>query len=145
MKNPPAIFLTLALAVSAAQAAKVPVDNNSSTAPARIQSVFIIPTGTKDGRDPFFPESTRLKATPTTTLTPAVRQTMEISSLKFQGISGTPGSLVAIINDHAFAVGDDGDVITGTGRVHIRCLEIQADHVTLEINGQAHRINFQTK
>ena len=143
MKNPPAIFLTLALAVSAAQAAKVPADNNPSIAPVRIQSVFIIPTSSKDGRDPFFPESKRLKATPT--VTPEARQTMEISSLKFQGVSGTPGSLVAIINDHAYAVGDDGDVITATGRVHIRCLEIQADHVTVEINGQAHRINFQSK
>ena len=145
MKIPPAIFLTLVLAVSAAHAEKVPAEHKPSTAPGNVKSVFIVPTSTKDGRDPFFPESTRLKAESTTALTPAVRQTMEISSLKFQGISGTPGSLVAIINDHAFAAGDDGDVITSNGRVHIRCLEIQEDHVTVEINGQVHRVNFQTR
>jgi hypothetical protein len=144
MKISLAIFLTLALAVSAAQAANAPADNNTSVSD-RVQSVFVVPASTKDGRDPFYPESNRLKSAPTKGMTPAAERTLEISSLKFQGISGTPGSLVAIINDHAFAPGDDGDVITGNGRVHIRCLEIQEDHVTVEINGQVHRVNFQTQ
>jgi len=50
--------------------------------------------------------------------------------------------LLAIINNHTFAVGDEGDVLTTSGRVSLRCLEIHPDYVIVEINGQIHRINM---
>lgn len=94
-------------------------------------SVFVIPASFREGRDPFFPESTRmLEAQAVAT------KTTEISALTVKGFSGTPGHRFVIINNHTFGIGDEGDVLTPTGRVHIRCTEIHADLVTIEINGQ---------
>ena len=42
---------------------------------------------------------------------------------------------MAIINNHTFAVGDEGDVRTANGEVHLRCVEIRAGVVVIEING----------
>ena len=42
---------------------------------------------------------------------------------------------MAIINNHTFAVGDEGDVITPSGRVHLRCIDIQPGTVVIEVNG----------
>ena len=67
----------------------------------------------------------------------------EITSLKYMGLSGTQGRLFAIINNHTFTVGDDGDVMTTSGRVHLRCVEINANEVMVEINGQLHRIKLE--
>ena len=117
---------------------KVQAQNtNPPTGSAQIQSVFIMPTSSKEGRDPFFPESTR-----TIEAMAASTHTVEISSLRVPGISGTPGHFLAIINNHTFAVGDEGDVLTTSGRVSLRCLEIHPDYVIVEINGQIHRINM---
>lgn len=106
-----------------------------STGFGNIQSVFVTPTSLKDGRDPFFPESGRAMENAM-----AQNHTVEISSLKVPGISGTPGHLFAIINNHTFAVGEEGDVKTAGGPVHLRCVDIQNSAVLVEINGQIHRI-----
>jgi hypothetical protein len=138
MKNLPFTFLALAMGVSWLQGMKVQAQNtNPPAGSAQIQSVFIMPTSSKDGRDPFFPESTR-----TVDAMMAASHVVEITSLKVPGISGTPGHLLAIINNHTFAVGDEGDVLTTSGRVSLRCLEIHPDYVVVEINGQIHRINL---
>jgi hypothetical protein len=100
-----------------------------------IPSVFVIPTNPHDGRDPFFPESVRAAESMM-----ASTHTVEITSLKVPGISGTPGHLFAIINNHTFGVGEEGDVKTAGGPVHLRCVEILNDAVMVEINGQIHRI-----
>jgi len=102
--------------------------------------VFIIPTNVRDGRDPFFPESTRL-------LEVAVQVThkVEAASLIIKGFSGPPEHRFVIINNHTFAPGYEGDVLTSNGRAHIRCVEIRNDSVVVEINGQRHEIPYQTK
>jgi hypothetical protein len=106
-----------------------------STGFGNIQSVFTAPTSLKDGRDPFFPESGRAMENAM-----AQSHTVEISSLKVPGISGTRGHLFAIINNHTFAIGEEGDVKTAGGPVHLRCVDIQNSAVLVEINGQIHRI-----
>ena len=73
----------------------------------------------------------------------ASSHTVEITSLKVPGVSGTPGHLFAIINNHTFAVGEEGDVKTSGGPVHLRCVEIQNNAVMVEINGQLHRLNVE--
>jgi hypothetical protein len=105
--------------------------------PAFTRAVFILPISSRDGRDPFYPESIRLvaEAAPTS-------GSFDISSLKVPGISGTPGHLFAIINNHTFGIGDEGDVVTPSGRVHLRCVDINPELVTIEINGQIHRIRI---
>ena len=143
MKNLTLIFLPLTLAVSlpwACAAKPSETETNVSTGVGSVQSVFVQPASAKDGRDPFFPESARLAAS-VAAAEPAAPHTVEISSLRVPGILGTPGHWLAVINNHTFAEGDEGEVLTADGRVDVLCLEIQADHVLVKINGQVHRLN----
>ncbi len=128
----------LALALSTVGAVSAHAGNASTNSAPQIRSIFVLPSNTKEGRDPFFPESTRLVdvAAPT-------NHVAEITSLKVPGISGPPEHRLAIINNHTFAVGDEGDVLTTGGRIHLRCIEIHADAVVVEVNGQLHRINLE--
>jgi hypothetical protein len=123
-----------------ALAAKAQAPAQASTGIGTIQSVFILPASAAEGRDPFYPESTRA-------IEAAANQnhTVEITALKVPGISGTPGHFLAIINTHTFAVGEEGDLKTAGGSVHIRCLAIQPDAVMVEINGQIHRLPVEAQ
>ena len=115
-------------------------ENKSAPTPITISSTFIVPANTKDGRDPFFPESTRtFEAMIAASQT---NRTAEITSLKVPGISGTSGKLLAIINNHTFAVGDEGDVLASGGKVHLKCIQITPTYVVVEVNGRNHRINL---
>jgi len=110
------------------------------------RSVFDIPTTVKEGRDPFFPESTRAADVAAAAAATASHNPNEaIAGLKVPGISGTPGHQFAIINNHTFAVGDEGDVMTSSGRVHLRCIKIQPDAVVVEIAGRIHQIKVDSK
>jgi len=113
----------------------------SSAAPPPVpRSVFNQPASPKEGRDPFFPTSMRLFASmviPT--------DTKDLSSLVIRGKSGTLDHPLVIINDVTFAVGDERDVITPEGRIHIRCLQIIGDLAVIEANGQRHQLRFEVK
>lgn len=132
------------LALAAVSSASGVVAKDAPAPVTRSLSVFEIPSSVKDGRDPFFPESTRTsEAAAAAAAAASTTRTAEITSLKVPGISGTPGHLLAIINNHTFAVGDEGDVITESGRLHLRCIDIQHDTVTVEVNGHIHRIKVE--
>ncbi|HUA69371.1 MAG TPA: hypothetical protein VMA13_12550 [Candidatus Saccharimonadales bacterium] len=103
-----------------------------------IRSVFIMPANPGEGRDPFFPDSVR----PYENAAAATPKTADITSLVLRGFSGTVDHRLVIINNHTFAVGDEGDVITSTGRIHLRCVEIGADNVIVEIGGQYHKLSY---
>jgi hypothetical protein len=110
-------------------------------APAKlepIKSVFTIPASPKEGRDPFFPESTRVYEVFAATTVHAV----EITTLKVKGYSMINGQPMVIINNHAFMINDEGDVLTSSGRVHIRCLDIKPSNAIIEENGQIHTLRF---
>ena len=112
------------------------------TAPAKPPvSVFVMPAGTRDGRDPFFPESTR----PYEDALPAKAHTVETSSLVIAGHSVEHGLEMVIVNNHTFAVGDEGDVLTPTGRVHLRLLAIHGETAEIEVNGTTREINISNK
>jgi hypothetical protein len=135
------IFQTIValVAVFAVPVAKAQAPTQASTGIGTIQSVFILPASPAEGRDPFYPESTRaIEAA--AAANQSQNHTVEITSLKVPGVSGTPGHFLAIINTHTFAVGEEGDLKTSGGSVHIRCLDIRPDAVMVEINGQVHRL-----
>lgn len=126
--------------LAAILAAKVQAGTQAQNANGLVQSVFVLPANSAEGRDPFFPESTRVMES-AAAATASQNHSVEITSLKVPGISGTPGHYLAIINTHTFAVGDEEDLkIPGGGLAHIRCLSIQPDAVMVEINGQVHRL-----
>jgi len=109
------------------------------------QSVFIQPNGPSDGKDPFFPKSDypyHKPVTPHTTAAP----TPEPIQLKLLGISLGEKPL-AIINNQNFRVGDDLDVKGQTGvRIHIKCIDIKADSVTIELpTGEKQELRMRSK
>jgi hypothetical protein len=96
-----------------------------------VRSVFKIPINVREGRDPFFPESMRVFQA-----AEALNHAAEITVLTVKGYSVSQGNPLVIINNHTFATGDEGDVLTPRGRVHVRCVEIHPNVVIVEINGQ---------
>jgi hypothetical protein len=131
------IWILLVLSISFSALGQI---TNSPVAPVPISSVFVQPTSASEGHDPFFPESSRPyeSALPTT-------HAIEITSLSVKGFSRVLGHEFVIINNHTFGLGDEGDVITTGGRVHIRCLEIRNNSVLIEINGQQHELGLSSK
>jgi hypothetical protein len=127
-------------------AAVLPVAANDTNDPPAAptpapRSIFNQPTSPKDGRDPFFPASMRLFASAVV----PTSKTKDLSSLIIRGKSGMPDHPLVIINDVTFAEGDDRDVITPDGRIHIHCLQIIGDLVVIEANGQRHQLRFGLK
>ena len=142
MKNSRTKSITLSLAlgyvlVSAAHAAAEPPSSMTNV----IRSVFVIPSEPREGRDPFFPNSTRPYKTTVTT----VSHSADISALIIKGFSGSMDHRFVIINNHTFAPGDEGDVITASGRVHLSCIEIKTNSVVIEIGGERHELFYFDK
>lgn len=128
-----------------ARKAETPVATSALPAQPPIpQSIFVVPRSPDEGRDPFFPESTRnysssapaAKAAPT----PAVR----ISELRLKGIFGQVDSRLAIINDKTLAAGEEADVLCLGGRVRIRCLEIHEDFVVIQSGDDRRELHLRS-
>jgi hypothetical protein len=106
---------------------------------AALRSVFVIPAGPNEGRDPFFPASTR----PYEKAQVAVQTHIaDITSLVLKGISGPVDSRLAIINNRTFAIGDEQDIATPQGRIRVRCVEIKNDSVVIESSGQRQELKY---
>jgi hypothetical protein len=91
-----------------------------------IQSVFIIPTSPAPYATPISPHSPTLQ-----------------TSLSITGISrDNHNNYFAIIGNHTYGVGDEGDVKTSEGSIHIRCVEIKPTSVVVEVDGQLHELPF---
>ena len=101
-------------------------------------SAFTIPADTKEGRDPFFPDSTR----PYEAAAAANPKVADVTSLVLKGFSGSLNNRLVIINNHTFAAGDEGDVITPVGRIHLTCIEIKTNSVVIEVGGQRHELFY---
>lgn len=89
--------------------------------PAPPVSTFAIPLKQIEGRDPFFPNSSRVYGT---TSTATNRGPSIVADLVLKGISGTPEQPLAIINTTTLAAGETNEVITKSGRLRIQCVEI---------------------
>jgi hypothetical protein len=131
-----AAFVTV-LPVAAAPPAAAPVAQPVKPE-VMPRSVFVIPTNRNEGRDPFFPNSSRPYEA-VASKNPAVS---DLSLLVLKGISGPPDHRLAIINNHTFGVGDEGDVLTSHSRIHLRCVEIKARSVVVESGGQRHELSY---
>ncbi len=113
--------------------------------PAPPQSVFIYPSSPEEGRDPFFPDSLRPYANnPALTNKPAPAITV---SLALKAILGEGTNIFAIVNNHTFAPGEEGDVLDSDGqRTHIRLLTInpQTQTALVEAGGRNFELHLQT-
>ena len=125
--------------------AAAPAQTNAAALQSPIpRSVFVIPGSPQDGRDPFFPESTRIYKTNVKPTGKSVAGDVVV-----KGFSGTSKGPLVILNDHTFGPGDEGDVTAASGRVHIRCLSINLkdETVLIEANGERRelRLSFRNK
>ena len=131
-------FSAVVIMVLPAAAAPSPKAAGPEAAP---RSVFVIPANPKEGRDPFFPASSR----PYETVQAAHQShVVEISSLVLKGISGPPDNRLAIINNRTFALGDEQDLVTARGRIRVRCVEINTNSVVVESAGQRQELIYTT-
>jgi hypothetical protein len=143
-------LLGLAFAARAAQtpaASPSPAAAKTNAAPAEPEppkSAFIIPASPQEGKDPFFPQSTRLFKVPivppatTGTNPPAV-----VVELLLKGVSGAANRRLAIINNRTFETGEEGEVTSSMGPVRITCKEINADSVRVLVNGQERTLRLR--
>jgi len=115
--------------------ASAPKSGTNATAQSDVKiptSVFSIPTSVTEGRDPFFPNSTRNRVTVETNKVvkaPTV-------SLVLQGISGTEARRFALISGQTFIIGEEHDMNVGDSRINVRCLNITEDSAVVEVNGR---------
>jgi hypothetical protein len=132
-----------ATAAPAASAVRPSVSTNAARAtPEAPKSVFVVPATSQDGKDPFFPQSTRLRpAKPVT----AAKLPPRVPDLELKGISGTPDRLMAIINNRTFERGEEGEVAWNGGRVRVTCVDIKPNSVRVSVNGQERVLNLHTR
>jgi hypothetical protein len=131
-----AAFLSLAQALAAAAPAKTapPAITNAPAAEVVIaKSEFN--EKLPQGRDPFFPRSTRrmpvvVSASPNAAPV-AQKPSIDLSQFVLKGISGSAARRLAIVNDRTFAAGEDQEVTTRTGKMHIYCQEIRDNSVLI--------------
>jgi hypothetical protein len=115
-----------------------PGAGTSSAADKQIpQSVYVVPANQKDGRDPFFPDSDRLKARVVVKSTPNTPSV----TLVLNGLS--PG--LAMINGRTMAAGEESDVNSSGRRVHIRLVEIKDKEktVVVEVDGERRELTLR--
>jgi hypothetical protein len=105
-----------------------------------LRSGFVLPANPKEGRDPFFPTSTR----PYEDAVSKNPVAGDLTALVLKGFSGPPDHRLAVINNHTFGVGDEGDVLTPHSRIHIRCVEIKTNSVVVESGGQRHELSYHS-
>ena len=118
-----------------------PVVQTNETTKFAPRSVFNQPTNPQEGRDPFFPSSIR----PYQGAVVPGAAAADVGVLAIQGLSGSPDHRLVIINNVTFGVGDDAEVSTSEGRIHIHCLEISGNSAVVEANGQRHELRYGEK
>lgn len=133
------MLLLVLVCVMAPAVVAAPATQTNKTEIAR--SIFTIPSNPQQGRDPFFPDSTR----PYQHAVITSHQSNVITSLTIRGFSGPLNHRLVIINNHTFAAGDEGDVTTPDGRVHLRCIEIKTNSVIIEVDGQRQELPYSDK
>jgi hypothetical protein len=129
----PAVLLLPAAMAASLSLVAAPQEQPAKVEPPR--SVFLIPNSPNEGRDPFFPQTTRRLSGNSEAAVTNAPAAVETGLLTLKSIIGG----LAIINNHSFSLGEEGDVLTTTGeRQHIRLVEINSKtrSVVVAIGGQ---------
>jgi hypothetical protein len=156
-----AAVVTIAFSLSAAHAAPPSIKAEAKAAPAtdkqksdkaaieqNVQATvpraeFQLPRKYADGRDPFFPNSTRPYASETVQAAPTKISEPDVDFI-LKGISGTTEQPLAIINTTTFTTGEENEIIFKTRRIKIRCIEINmtAGNCLIEYGGTRRQLKL---
>ena len=124
--------------------AKKPASNAPPVVVPPPQSLFVLPHTQKEGKDPFYPKSMRPYGhAPVVTPTTAAPVVVTVD-LKLKAITGLPSRRLALINNHTFGVGEEYEVISNQGRTPVRCLEIRADSVIIEVGSERRELRMRS-
>lgn len=145
------VALFAAVPCTARAAASTPATSASPTttnqapalAPVEIpQSIFVIPTSPKDGRNPFFPNSTF--GVPVPVQVRPVTTGVDLSSFVLNGITSPP-KRTAMINGRTFEIGEEGEVHLPNGAKElIKCEDIGTDSAIISVKGQRRELHMHT-
>jgi hypothetical protein len=126
--------------VAAAPASKVEVKTDEIP-----RSIFVVPRNPPEGKDPFFPMSMRPYNIPQVILPVPTNATPVpiVLDIKLKGIAGSPEKPLALINNATFEVGEEGDVVTTTGRVRIKCLQIKGEVVLIQVGTERRELRMK--
>jgi hypothetical protein len=109
-------------------------------------SVFLMPRDEHEGVDPFFPKSRRPygPVMPIVIETNAPAPVTVAVELRLKAISGVPEHRLALINNHTFEAGEEGEIITNNGRMRIRCLEIHGESAIVQVGPERRELHLRT-
>ncbi len=132
----PASKTAVATPTGGTRAAGSPASGASGTASTDSVAVVIrksvFQNDLKDGKDPFFPKSTRRgPKTPEATAQIAT----PLVNLVLKGITGPPKRRFALINNQTLSAGEIASVRIANGQIKVHCLEIRDDSVIILIEG----------
>lgn len=115
----------------------------TNVAPAVVipKSAFVAEGDT--GRDPFFPNSSRLMKKVADTTVPQVREDYS-RFLKLTGVTGG-AKPIATINNLTFAVGEDQEVKVEGRKIRIRVLDIREKSVIVSVEKQPAPIELKLR
>lgn len=65
------------------------------------------------------------------------------TALKLRGISGPASRRTAMINDRNFFQGDEKEITLKDKTLVVRCLDVLADSVTIQVEGQTNRVTLR--
>jgi hypothetical protein len=144
-----AVMLFGAVVLTASAGTPAPAKNKTpekTVAPAidtnTFRAVFDMPANPQEGRDPFYPKSMRPYENAVQRITNAAPIAI-VADLKLKALSGTPDHRLALVNNHTFETGEEADVTTSTGRLKIRCLEIDTDSVVVQVGSERRELRLR--
>ncbi len=110
----------------------------TNSVPEIPKSVFVIPANPKEGRDPFYPNSTSMYAVPSlANHSNSLSAPIELLTLK--SLSPT----LAQINRTLLAVGEESDIEVQGGRIHVRLVQIKPESVLVEVGGRQYELHLR--
>jgi len=92
-----------------------------------------------NGKDPFFPRSSRRKVVVRTVETAPPDPTVP-SFIKLKGISSAQGRKLAIINNYTLGEGEERELKVNGQILKLRCIEIKEKSVIIESGGATKEI-----
>lgn len=109
-------------------------------------SVSVFDDRLPEGRDPFFPDSTRRESqVPVIVTNKTQEKTTRISEPASLTLNGVIGARTALINNQTFIAGETKYVRTSKGNVRVTCIAVQNSFVTIEVEGVPGRKELKLK
>jgi len=148
----PVLVLVLGISAGGGQAKTNPPANPqaantvSKVAPWELpapQAIFTLPHKPDEGKDPFYPKSQRPYSTTGPVVVTNAQPVAVQVDLKLKVLSGPPDHRLATINNHAFEAGEEAEVISGDRRIRIRCVEIKADSVVVQVGNERKELKMK--